>query len=136
MIDRIEFGFSFGARLPTILQTETAECGNACLAMISSFYGHKMSLPEMREKFQSSIKGTTLKDLMSFASDLNLAGRAVRLELEDLPQLQLPCILHWDMDHFVVLKKSRVSILLSMILLTVHVNLVGMNYPRTLVESL
>jgi ATP-binding cassette subfamily B protein RaxB len=104
MMSGLKFGF--GHRLPIIQQTETAECGTACLAMISCYYGHNLDMPEIRAKRLSSIKGTTLKQLTLFADELNLASRAVRLEIEDLSQLHMPCILHWDMNHFVVLKSA------------------------------
>ena len=99
--------FGFGRKLPMVQQTETAECGTACLAMISSYYGHHVDMAQMRAKLQASIKGTTLKQLVRFADELNLASRAVRLEIEDLPQLQTPCILHWNLDHYVVLKSAN-----------------------------
>ncbi|WP_246877934.1 cysteine peptidase family C39 domain-containing protein, partial [Pantoea ananatis] len=54
-----------------------------------------------------SIKGMTLQRLMECASAIHLSSRAVRLEPEDLKSLKLPCILHWDMNHFVVLNNLR-----------------------------
>lgn len=59
----------------------------------------------MRRRFPVSLKGATLQQLISHAGTLNFNSRAVRLELAELAQLQLPCILHWDLNHFVVLKK-------------------------------
>lgn len=97
---------SFGLRrkLPQILQTEAAECGLACIAMIAGYYGLRTDLATLRRLFLVSIKGSTLGQLMHMAQSLNLATRPVKLELEDLPQLRLPCILHWNFNHFVVLK--------------------------------
>ncbi|WP_057830328.1 peptidase domain-containing ABC transporter [Colwellia sp. TT2012] len=97
--------FSGLKRLPMILQTEAAECGLACLAMVSGFHGHKTDLTQLRQSHAISLKGANLEDIMSIADKLNLSSRALRLELEHLPQLKTPCILHWDMNHFVVLKK-------------------------------
>ena len=91
-------------RLPAIRQAEAAECGLACLAMIASFHGHEVDLNALRRRFPVSLKGVTLKDLMQIAARLGLAGRAVRLEPENLRKLRLPAILHWDMNHFVVLR--------------------------------
>ena len=93
-----------GSRLPMIHQTEAAECGLACMAMVAGFYGYKANLNELRQKFSLSIEGCTLLDLMNFAERLQLTSRPLRIELEDLPALKLPCILHWDLNHFVVLK--------------------------------
>jgi len=98
--------FSLRRRLPVIFQTEAAECGLACLAMISAFHGKDIALAEMRRRFSISLRGTTLAHIIRFADRLDLTGRPLRVELEDLPLLKAPCILHWDMSHFVVLKSA------------------------------
>ncbi|MGZ5037217.1 MAG: peptidase domain-containing ABC transporter [Usitatibacter sp.] len=99
-------GLSLGSprRLPVFLQTEAAECGLASLGMIASFHGHRIDLAGMRRRFTVSLKGATLAYLMQVAGRLHLAPRPLRLELEELSQLRAPCILHWDLNHFVVLK--------------------------------
>ena len=91
------------ARVPLCLQTEAAECGLACLVMVAAAHGLRTDLPTLRQRFSLSVKGVTLADLVRMAESLRLGSRALRAELEDLPQLQLPCILHWDLNHFVVL---------------------------------
>jgi ATP-binding cassette subfamily B protein RaxB len=96
--------FGLRARLPVILQTEAAECGLACLAMIASYHGHRIDLNTLRRRHPVSMKGVTLRGLMSMAESLHLSCRALRFELEDLRKLRLPAIVHWDMSHFVVLK--------------------------------
>ncbi len=92
-------------RVPVVMQTEAAECGIACLAMIAGYHGHRIDLGTLRRRHPVSLKGVTLKSLMKVARDLHFSCRALRLDLEHLSELQLPAILHWDMDHFVVLKK-------------------------------
>jgi ATP-binding cassette subfamily B protein RaxB len=98
----------FGARrkLPVFLQTEAAECGLASLGMIACFHGHRIDLAGLRRRFTVSLKGATLAYLMQAAGRLHLAPRPLRLELEELEKLRTPCILHWDMNHFVVLKSA------------------------------
>ena len=99
---------------PLILQSEAAECGLACLAMIASAHGHETDLLTLRRRFELSSRGATLARLMDIAEQMGFANRAVRLELEELPQLQTPCLLHWDLNHFVVLTKAddqRITIL-------------------------
>jgi ATP-binding cassette subfamily B protein RaxB len=91
------------SRVPVILQTEAAECGLACLAMVADAHGHKSDLPTLRQRFSLSLKGLNLLDLVRMAESLKLHARALRAEIEDLAQLSHPCILHWDMNHFVVL---------------------------------
>lgn len=96
-------------RLPFIRQTESAECGLACLAMLASWHGLQTDLLTLRERFSISTQGMTLQRLIECAAGIRLSSRAVRLEPEDLKSLSLPCILHWNMNHFVVLHKVRGS---------------------------
>ena len=94
-------------RVPLILQTEAAECGLACLAMVAGAHGLATDLPTLRQRFSLSLKGVTLADLVRMADALQLNSRALRAELDELDQLQLPCVLHWDLNHFVVLVSLR-----------------------------
>jgi ATP-binding cassette subfamily B protein RaxB len=97
--------FSWGQKLPLVFQTEAAECGLACLAMIAGYHGAQVDLLALRRRFSVSLRGATLGHIIKFAGALDLTGRPLRVELEDLAWLKTPCILHWKMDHFVVLKK-------------------------------
>lgn len=100
--------------LKVILQTEITECGLACIGMVASNYGYISDLTMLRNQFKISSQGTNLKQLMDIASKLELAGRALQLDMVDTSKLQLPCILHWDLNHFVVLKsvgKKSITVL-------------------------
>ncbi|RRN55974.1 peptidase domain-containing ABC transporter [Pseudoxanthomonas sp. SGNA-20] len=88
-----------------VLQAEAAECGLACLAMVASAHGHQTSLSELRQRFPLSLKGARLDQLIRIAQQLGFATRPLRLDLEELDKLRLPCILHWDFNHFVVLAR-------------------------------
>ena len=90
-----------------ILQAEPAECGLACLAMVASHHGMVLPLRELRRRFPLSLKGASLSRLLDVARRLGLTGRALRLELGELAQLRTPCLLHWDLNHFVVLEKAN-----------------------------
>lgn len=103
------FGFKKKNVLPMILQSESSECALACLTMMNSYYGNKASLFEIRQKFSVGIRGATLKNLVAIANKLDLISRAVRIELEDIQFLPCPCILHWNLNHFVVLKEIKRS---------------------------
>ncbi len=96
--------FSVQRRLPSIMQTEAAECGLACLAMVASYHGHRIDLNTLRRRHPVSLKGVTLRGLIQVASQMHLTSRPLRFELDGLRQLRLPAIVHWDMKHFVVLK--------------------------------
>ncbi len=92
-----------GTRARIHMQSEAAECGLACMATIAEHYGFHTNLVEMRLQFPLSLKGVKLSQLMGIGRRLGFQVRAVRLEMDGLPQLRLPCILHWDLNHFVVL---------------------------------
>ncbi|WP_158883021.1 peptidase domain-containing ABC transporter [Rhodanobacter sp. L36] len=98
----LQFGWS--RRLPMMLQTEAAECGLASLAMIASYHGHDVDLAGLRRRFSTSLKGATLARVMDMAGKLGFVGRPLKLDMEHLVQLKTPCLLHWDLNHFVVLK--------------------------------
>jgi ATP-binding cassette subfamily B protein RaxB len=103
-LDALKLGLN-GRRLPMILQTEAAECGLACLAMVAAHHGLRLDLPTLRQRFSVSLKGATMADLVRLAGHLNLSARALRAEIEHLSGLSVPCVLHWDLNHFVVLKE-------------------------------
>jgi ATP-binding cassette subfamily B protein RaxB len=96
--------YGFGKRLPVILQTESSECALACMAMVLRYHGHAADLAELRRRFPVSLKGATLANLSRLAALMGATSRSLKLDLEELGQLQLPAILHWDLNHFVVLK--------------------------------
>lgn len=87
------------------LQVESQECGLVCLVMVAGYHGSHLDLMSLRRRFSISIKGTNLAQLMRYAQNLEFSCRPLRLELDDMSKLRVPCILHWDMNHFVVLEK-------------------------------
>ena len=94
-------------RLPVILQTEMTECGLACLAMISRYHGHDIDLNVLRRKHLVSMTGASLKSVIAIADGLQLSSRPLRLDMDHLEKLQLPAMLHWDLNHYVVLKSIK-----------------------------
>lgn len=90
-------------RVPMVHQTESSECGLACLAMICGYYGKNIDLIALRRQFNLSARGTTLGGVTAIAEQLGLSSRPLSLELDELGALKLPCILHWEFNHFVVL---------------------------------
>jgi ATP-binding cassette subfamily B protein RaxB len=102
LLDKVAFGF--GPRLPLILQTEGAECGLTCLSMVAGYYGYRTDLMSLRRRFPVSLKGATLAGLIQVAGQLGLGTRPLKLDLDHLGKLKCPCILHWNFNHFVVLK--------------------------------
>jgi ATP-binding cassette subfamily B protein RaxB len=91
--------------MDTLYQAERSECGIVALAMLASAHGLRVDLSSFRARYPVSLRGSTLADLLSIAKDINLDARALRCEVHDLNELRLPAILHWNLDHFVVLAK-------------------------------
>jgi ATP-binding cassette subfamily B protein RaxB len=87
------------------LQSEVGECGLACIAMVASANGLTLDLSDLRRRFPVSLKGTGLRQLIQHAAALGFSSRPLRLELHELNQLRVPCVLHWDLNHFVVLNR-------------------------------
>lgn len=82
--------------------------------MVADHYGYKSDLISLRQQHPQTLKGMHMQQLMGIADALKLSGRALKLELDQLKQLKRPCILHWDMNHFVVLESvSRSKIVIQ-----------------------
>ncbi|WP_208296729.1 peptidase domain-containing ABC transporter [Massilia sp. CCM 8734] len=90
-------------------QTESAECGLVCLAIVAASHGSKTDIAVLRRKYQLSTRGLTLKQIKEIAVDMGMAGRAIRCEIEELAALKTPAILHWGFQHFVVLTAVKGS---------------------------
>jgi ATP-binding cassette, subfamily B, bacterial CvaB/MchF/RaxB len=95
--------FSRRRRLPLVLASEAAECGLACIAMVARCHGHDVDLNGLRQRFTLSMSGISLRSLMGLADQLGFSTRPLRVELSSLSKVQMPAILHWDLNHFVVL---------------------------------
>ena len=102
---KLPLQLSWRRSTPQVLQAENAECGLACIAMVAGYHGLNIDLARLRSLRAFSQQGANLKQLIDFAHSLNLNSRALKLEPEDMANLQLPCILHWNMQHFVVLTR-------------------------------
>lgn len=88
---------------PLVLQSEAAECGLACAAMIANHHGNGVDISSLRRTFATSLDGISMRSLVAVMDHLCFSTRPVRFEIEYLPSLSTPCILHWEMNHYVVL---------------------------------
>ena len=89
--------------VPFIRQTEMADCGAACLAMVLAAHTKKASLEEIKQSMPIRAEGIDAFSLLQTATLYGLQGRGVKTNTATLRKLPLPSILHWAKKHFVVL---------------------------------
>lgn len=98
-------------RVPYIPQLEAAECGAACLAMLLGSMGCHISLDVARTVCGVSRDGATAFAIAKAAESFGVRARAFRLDLDDIHDLELPAIAHWELRHFVVIERvSKTSV--------------------------
>ena len=90
-------------KIPFIKQHDSMQCGTACLFMICHHYGLNISLDEIDALCMPTKEGMSMLGLKVSAKKLGLKCSALKAPLAILSQLQLPCLLHWNQNHFVVL---------------------------------
>ena len=97
--------FSHKKSLNLVMQSEASECALACLTMLANYHGNGISIDKLRQASPSSSQGSDLNTLIQEAAQLGLSSRALKADIADLSELELPAILHWNFNHFVVLTK-------------------------------
>jgi len=107
VINAPDIGLRRRRHIKPIRQSEIAECGIACIAMIRQYWGDRRGLDDLRAAFPVTSRGMSMADIVRLSSSINFSPRALRIEIEDLKDLALPAILHWGMNHFVVIEKTK-----------------------------
>ena len=92
-----------GDHTPIFLQQNEAECGLACLAMTAAAYDPRTTLEAIRARYPTSFRGNTLAQLADIATDMGFVARGLRSSPEQLANVKLPAIAHWNLDHFVLI---------------------------------
>ena len=93
-------------KFPIYQQYDAMDCGPTCLRMIASFYGKDYPLAYLREKCYADREGTSLLCLRDAAKAMGMNAKCALISLTDLSlNVPLPCIVHWDHEHFVVVYK-------------------------------
>ncbi len=103
----LDLGFFTRSKVRLVRQTEVAECGLASLTMVANYYGLDVDLGTMRRRYSPSLRGAPLRALINLADQIGLTPRAVKLPLEELGNLQMPAVLHWDLNHYVVIEDVK-----------------------------
>ena len=89
-------------------QLDSMDCGPTCLRMIAKHYGRSYTLQNLREKSFITRQGVSMLGISDAAENIGMHTQGVRITLEQLMEdVPLPCILHWNQNHFVVLYKVQ-----------------------------
>ena len=91
-------------RTPILLQMHATECGAACLGSVLAWYGRWVPLTELREKCEVSRDGSSAASILRAARHYGLECRGLSIGAESLKLLQMPAVLFWQFNHFVVLE--------------------------------
>ncbi|MBO4374121.1 MAG: NHLP family bacteriocin export ABC transporter peptidase/permease/ATPase subunit [Lachnospiraceae bacterium] len=94
-------------KTPTVFQMEATECGAASLAMILAYFGKYVPLEQVRIEAGISRDGSTAKNIMRAGKRFGLEVHGYKKSVDNLFKLPMPCILHWNFNHFVVLEGRR-----------------------------
>lgn len=94
-------------KFPFYKQHDTMQCGIACLAMICKHYGKEFSIETLSRYCFATTEGVSLLGISEAAGKLGLHSVCGRVSMEQIQQAPLPCILHWNQNHFVVLYKQK-----------------------------
>jgi ATP-binding cassette subfamily B protein len=92
-------------RVPVLLQMSAVECGAACLAMILRYYGRKTSISEVSERVGVGRDGLSALGIVKAARDYGLRVRAISLKDNDFRGVNLPAIIHWQFNHFIIVER-------------------------------
>ncbi|HCQ9044520.1 TPA: ATP-binding cassette domain-containing protein, partial [Escherichia coli] len=93
--------------LPLVFQTERTDCALSCIVMVANFHGIPLNLTELKSIYPQYKKGMNLNDVYDILSSAGMNVRVLSVDNDELGKVKLPCILHWNCDHFVVLKKIK-----------------------------
>ncbi|MEV4414298.1 peptidase domain-containing ABC transporter [Catellatospora sp. NPDC049609] len=92
-------------RVPVLLQMSATECGAACLAMVMCAHRRWTTVAECRDRLGIGRDGASALQITQLARELGMRTRGVSLDLDALPQLSLPAIVHWNFRHYLVLER-------------------------------
>ena len=96
-------------KFPNYKQTESKDCGPTCLKIIAKYYGKTINIQELREYSETTRDGSNLLMLSDAAEKIGFRTIGVKSSVEQLDEVPLPCILHWNKYHYVVLYKIKKS---------------------------
>ena len=101
-------------RYPFLSQQSTSDCGAACLAMVSLYWGRRFSINRLRVLANVDRNGASLRGLAAAAESVGFATRPVKANFKQLAQQTLPAIVHWEGKHYIVVyKMTRTQVIVA-----------------------
>ncbi|WP_029281319.1 peptidase domain-containing ABC transporter [Pedobacter sp. R20-19] len=94
-------------KFKSYIQPEQMDCGPTCLKMICKHYGKNFSIKYLRDRSNVNREGASLKSISIGAESIEIKTMAVKIPIEKLHSVPMPCILHWSKNHFVVLYEIK-----------------------------
>ncbi|MEY2922989.1 MAG: hypothetical protein RL108_1615 [Bacteroidota bacterium] len=94
-------------KFPHYLQTDFKDCGPTCLKIVSKHYGQILKIQNLREYSETNREGSNLLFLSEAAEKIGFRTLGVKQNLKQLQEVPLPCVLHWNKHHYVVLYKIK-----------------------------
>ena len=101
---------NFKKKFPFYKQTESKDCGPTCIKIIAKYYNKNVNIQDLRNLSETTREGSTLLGLSEAAEKIGFHTIGVKISLETLNETPLPCILHWNKNHYVVLYKIKKGI--------------------------
>ncbi|WP_089590097.1 cysteine peptidase family C39 domain-containing protein [Escherichia coli] len=108
-----KLNFSIRKKIPFHFQKEDRDCALTCIKMLADYYSKEHLFNDLIKKSNYNKSFWSVNDIVSALRTLGMNPRPVRLELDEISSLSIPSILHWDMNHFVLLvgkKKNKLII--------------------------
>lgn len=97
----------FSSRFPNYRQVGQKDCGPTCLKIISKFYGKNISIQKLRDLCETNRSGSNLENISDASEKIGLRSLGVKISTEQLKEIPLPCVLHWNKNHYVVLYRVK-----------------------------
>ena len=94
---------------PFYKQPDSKDCGPTCLKIIAKYYGKTLNIQTLRSLSETTREGSNLLTLSEAAEKIGFRTLGVKLSIKKLEEAPLPCILHWNNNHYVVLYKIKKS---------------------------
>lgn len=90
-------------KFPHYLQADSKDCGATCLKIVAKHYGKILNIQTLRELSETTREGATMSTLSDAAEKIGFRSLGVKISIQHLKEAPLPCILHWNANHYVVL---------------------------------